>query len=132
MEMTPARRVPEPWRKALGRFLDTRGFTVDEWQLAGLGAHRDTLVSAVQHVLERLRLLETQATLLERETLNEDWYPVLVEEFGEAASALREADPVSVAYGIRWCEILLGRTFEVAKLLDRPPEAIVQWTRDLG
>lgn len=132
MEVTPTRRVPESWRRALGRFLDTRGFTVDEWQLAGLGAHRDALVTAVQHILERLRLQETQATLLERETLNEDWYPWLVEEFGEQAATLRDADPVAVAYGIRWCEILLGRNFEVAQLIDRPPEAIVQWTRDLG
>src|SRR5438046_644982 len=112
MEVNTSHRVPEPWRRALGRFLDTRGFTVDEWQLAGLGAHRDALVSAVQAILERLRLQETQATLLERETMKEDWYPWLVEQFGEQVSALREADPVAVAYGIRWCEILLGREFE--------------------
>ena len=122
----------ERWKRALGRLLDTQGYTIDEWRLSNVGAHRDALVQAVQHVLERLRLQDTQAGLLERETLDEDWNPWLVERFGDEAAILREADPVGIAYGIRWCEILLERPLDVEQLLKTPPEAIVQWTRDLA
>jgi hypothetical protein len=130
--MDPTSQSPtlERWKRALGRALDTRGYTVDEWRLASLGAHRAALVAAVQHVLERLRLQETQTDLLERDTLAEDWEPWLAERFGDVASVLRDADPVAVAYGIRWCEILLNRQLEVEQLFDDPPEAVIQWTRD--
>ena len=130
----PTQQSPsvERWKRALGRALDTRGYTVDEWRLANLGAHRASLVAAVQHILERLRLQETQTDLLERDTLTEDWNPWMVERFGDEAAVLREADPVAVAYGIRWCEILLNRELDVEQLFDDPPEAVIQWTRDLA
>ena len=123
---------PERWRRALGRALDTRGYTVDEWRLAALAEHRDALVSAVQQLLENLRLQQTQGELLERDTLNEDWTPWLTERFGEDARILVDADPVGVAYGVRWCEIVLERELEVADLFDNPPEAVIQWSRDLA
>jgi hypothetical protein len=123
--------VPDRWRKALGRALDTRGYTVDEWRLAALAAHREALFSAVQQLLEKLRLQQTQSELLERDTLNEDWMPWLTEQFGENARILVDADPVGVAYGVRWCEIVLEREFEIGDLFDQPPEAVIQWTRDL-
>jgi hypothetical protein len=123
--------VPDRWRKALGRALDTRGYTVDEWRLAALAAHREALVSAVQQLLEKLRLQQTQGELLERDTLNEDWLPWLTEQFGDNARILVDADPVGVAYGVRWCEIVLEREFEIGDLFDHPPEAVIQWTRDL-
>ena len=123
--------VPERWRKALGRALDTRGYTVDEWRLAALAAHRESLVSAVEQLLEKLRLQQTQGELLERDTLNEDWTPWLTEQFGDSARILVDADPVGVAYGVRWCEIVLEREFEIGDLFDQPPEAVIQWTRDL-
>jgi hypothetical protein len=122
---------PERWRRALGRALDTRGYTVDEWRLAALAAHRPELVSAVQQVIEQLRLQKTQGELLERDTLNEDWTPWLAERFGDDARLLADADPVGVAYGVRWCEIVLEREFEAGDLFDNPPEAVIQWTRDL-
>src|SRR5919199_2076006 len=87
---------PERWRRALGRALDTRGYTVDEWRLAALAAHRDALVSAVQQLVENLRLQQTQGELLERDTLNEDWSPWLAERFGADARLLNDADPVGV------------------------------------
>lgn len=127
-------RTPPPsqrWKEALGRLLDSRGFTVDEWRRAKLGTHRESVVAAVQHILERLRLQATQADLLERDTLHEDWRPWLAEQFGEEASLLEEADPVAVAYGIRWCEIVLERELNVEDLLTQPPEPVIQWTRDL-
>ena len=122
---------PERWRRALGRALDTRGYTVDEWKLASLAAHRDSLVALVQQLVEHLRIQQTQADLLERDTLAEDWTPWLTEHFGDKARVLADADPVAVAYGIRWCEILLERDIDVGQLFDQPPEAIVQWSRDL-
>ena len=131
MAETPQSQPPERWKRALGRILDTRGFTVDEWRHANLGAHREALTAVVTHILERLRLQETQADLLERDTLSEDWTPWLVEHFGNEAAVLKEADPVSAAYGIRWCEILLNRHLDVEQLFDEPPEAVIQWTRDL-
>ena len=39
--------------------------------------------------------------------------------------------PVGVAYGVRWCEIVLEREFGIDELFDQPPEAVIQWTRDL-
>jgi hypothetical protein len=131
MESTSRPVAPQRWKIALGRVLDTRGFTVDEWRRASLGDHRESLLRAVQFILERLRLQETQADLLERETLAEDWGPWLSEQFGDEAPLLREADPVAVAYGIRWCEIVLDRHLNVDEILESPPEPIVQWTRDL-
>ena len=119
------------WKRALGRALDSQGFTVDEWRQARLGAHREALVAAIQHILERLRTSTTQAELLERDTLNEDWTPWLTERFGEEARILLDAEPVAIAYGVRWCEILLDRTIEVEPLLQHPPEPIIQWTRDV-
>jgi len=123
--------VPDRWRKSLGRALDTRGYTVDEWRLAALAAHRESLVSAVEQLLEKLRLQQTQGELLERDTLNEDWTPWLTERFGDTARILVDADPVGVAYGVRWCEIVLEREFGIDELFDQPPEAVIQWTRDL-
>jgi hypothetical protein len=119
------------WKRALGRFLDSRGFTVDEWQMAQLGAHHESLVTAIQAILERLRLHETQTALLERDTLAEDWDPWLRERFGDETPILLEADPVAVAFGIRWSEILLDRQLDVASLLDHAPEALIEWTRDV-
>jgi hypothetical protein len=119
------------WKRALGRALDSQGFTVDEWRQARLGAHRGSLVAAVQHILERLRIQTTQAELLERDTLNEDWTPWLTEQFGDEARLLMEVEPVNIAYGIRWCEILLDRELDVESLLQRPPEPVIQWTRDV-
>ena len=132
MNPSPRNTAPQRWKRALGRALDTRGFTVDEWRLSSLGAHRASLTSAVQHILERLRLQGTQTDLLERDTLTEDWDPWLVEQYGAEASILREADPVAVAYGIRWCEIVLNRELDVEELLEDPPEAVIQWTRDVS
>jgi hypothetical protein len=88
-------------------------------------------VAAVQHILERLRIQTTQAELLERDTLNEDWTPWLTEQFGDEARLLMEVEPVNIAYGIRWCEILLDRELDVESLLQRPPEPVIQWTRDV-
>ncbi len=119
------------WKQALGRMLDSQGFTVDEWRRAKLGEHRAALIDAVQFILERLRLQSTQADLLERDTLNEDWAPLLRERFGDAAGILEEADPVAVGYGIRWCEILLDRALDVEELLAHPAEPVIQWTRDV-
>ena len=132
MESTPQSPTIQRWKRALGRLVDTQGFTVDEWRLSALAAHREALVAAVQHILERLRLQETQGELLERETLAEDWQPWLAETYGTDAKILQEADPVGIAYGIRWCEIVLNRQLDVEGLLTRPPEAVVQWARDQG
>jgi hypothetical protein len=131
--MEPEAPLPSThhWKRALGRALDSQGFTVDEWRQARLGAHRGALVSAIEHILERLRTSTTQAELLERDTLNEDWTAWLTEQFGEEARILLDAEPVAIAYGIRWCEILLDRNIEVEPLLQNPPEPIIQWTRDV-
>jgi hypothetical protein len=99
--------------------------------MAQLGAHHASLVAAVQAILECLRLHETQTALLERDTQAEDWDSWLRERFGEETPILLEADPVAVAFGIRWCEILLDRQLEVETLLERAPEALIQWTRDV-
>jgi hypothetical protein len=131
MTPTPPEATTRRWKRALGRFLDSRGFTVDEWQQAQIGAHHTQLVSAVQHVLEKLRLQDTQTALLRRDTLMEDWNPWFNEQFGADSKILLEADPVAIAYGLRWYEILLDRQLEVTALLDRPPEALIQWTRDV-
>jgi hypothetical protein len=131
MEPTAPPQATQRWKRALGRALDSQGFTVDEWRQARLGAHRESLVAAIQHILERLRLQTTQAELLERDTLNEDWTPWLTEQFGEEGQLLKEADPVAIAYGIRWCEILLDRHLDIAALLQAPPEPVIQWTRDV-
>lgn len=120
------------WKRALGRFLDTRGFTLDEWRGAGIGAERVSLILAIQHILDCLRLQDTQADLLERETLLEDWQPWLYQEFGNVAAVLQQADPADIAYGLRWCEILLDRRLDAARIIDHPPEAVVQWTRDVA
>ena len=129
----PAPAAPTTrWKRALGRLLDSQGFTVDEWRQANLAAHREALLSTVQHILERLRAAETQTELLERDTLNEDWRPWLAESFGQdEARVLAEADPVGIAYGIRWCEILLDRHLDAEELLRAPPEPVIQWTRDV-
>ena len=131
MEPTAPPQATQRWKRALGRALDSQGFTVDEWRQARLGEHRESLVAAVQHILERLRLQTTQAELLERDTLNEDWTPWLNEQFGEEGQILKEADPVAIAYGIRWCEILLDRHIDISALLQAPPEPVIQWTRDV-
>jgi hypothetical protein len=131
MTESTAHLPPERWRRALGRAVDTRGYTVDEWRLAALAEHRVALVAAVQQLLEALRLQQTQAELLERDTLNEDWSPWLAERVNADAQLMGEADPVGVAYGLRWCEIVLERQFTVLELFENPPESVVQWTRDL-
>lgn len=128
---TPASIPPRRWKQALGRLLDTQGFTVDEWQHAPLAAHREALVEAVSHILARLQMEKTQSELLERDTLAEDWMPWLQAQYGAATEALREADPVGAAYGIRWCEIVLARQLDVPELLVNPPEPVVAWTRDV-
>ena len=38
----------------------------------------------------------------------------------------------AVAYAVRWCEILLNRELDVVALLDQPPPAVLQWTRDVA
>ena len=124
--------APEQWKRALGRFLDSCGFTLDEWKGVGIGAERAALILAIQHILDCLRLQQTQADLLERDALLEDWQPRLDAEFGKVAAVLREADPAAIAYGLRWCELLLDRRLDVAPMLDQPPESVVQWTRDVG
>ena len=55
-----------------------------------------------------------------------------METYGTDAKILQEADPVGIAYGIRWCEIVLNRQLDVEGLLTHPPEAVVQWARDQG
>ncbi|MBX5490900.1 MAG: hypothetical protein IRZ14_07055 [Chloroflexi bacterium] len=122
---------PRRWKRALGRLLDTAGFTVDEWRQAPLAAHHDALVQAIRHILACLQIAKTQSDLLERDTLAEDWTPWLQEQFGDVAAVLSEADPVAAAYGIRWCEIVLARQFDVEELLANPPEPVVAWTRDV-
>jgi hypothetical protein len=131
MSRPPSNIPPRRWKHALGRLLDTAGFTVDEWRQAPLAAHRDALIQAIEHILGCLRLAKTQSDLLERETLAEDWTPWLREQFGALAPLLGEADLVGAAYGIRWCEIVLDRQFAVDELLRNPPEPVVAWTRDL-
>src|SRR5262249_45451304 len=86
---------------------------------------------AAEAVLERLRLQDTQAELLERDTLTEDWSGWLATRFPEHPPLVPDVDAVGIAFAIRWCEILLDRQFEVEHVLERPPEAIVQWTRDV-
>ncbi|HEY7064951.1 MAG TPA: hypothetical protein VII06_25980 [Chloroflexota bacterium] len=113
--------------------LDSRGFTVDEWRHANLAGHQAALLATVTHILERLRLEATQRDLLERDTLNEDWDPWLIEQYGETtARVLHEASPAEIAYGIRWCEILLDRQLAVEQLATNPPEPVIQWTRDVS
>ncbi|HZS00191.1 MAG TPA: hypothetical protein VFE37_15865 [Chloroflexota bacterium] len=128
----PPRPATDRWKRALGRMLDSRGFTVDEWRHANLAAYRPALIATVRHILERLRLEATQADLLERDTLGEDWDPWLVEQYGvDSARVLQEASPAEIAYGIRWCEILLDRHLDVEELATNPPEPVIQWTRDV-
>jgi hypothetical protein len=128
----PPTPATDRWKLALGRMLDSRGFTVDEWRHANLAAHRAALIATVQHILERLRLEATQADLLERDTLDEDWDPWLTEQYGaETARILREGSPAEIAYGIRWCEILLDRHLDVEELATNPPEPVIQWSRDV-
>ena len=122
---------PRRWKLALGRVLDTSGFTVDEWQHEAMAPHREALVAAIAHILERLQLEKTQGDLLERDTLDEDWQPWLEQNYPGEAAALGEADPVGAAYGLRWCEVLLDRQIDVHELLTHPPEAVVAWTRDV-
>ncbi len=131
-EPLPPGRATERWKRSLGRLLDSHGFTVEEWEQASIAAHRQALLDSVQHILERLRSSATQRELLERDTLDEDWNPWLAEQFGsDVARILREADPIGIAYGVRWCEIVLEREFEVDTLFENPPEAVVQWSRDV-
>jgi hypothetical protein len=131
VEPIPPEAATQRWKRALGRFLDSRGFTLDEWQHAQASGHQAALVAAIQEILARLRLGENQADLLERDTLMEDWTPWLSARFGDQAGLLEETDPVGVAYGLRWCEILLGRPLDLEQLLDQPPESVIEWTRDL-
>ncbi len=131
-EPLPPGRATERWKRSLGRLLDSHGFTVEEWEQASIAAHRDALLGSVQHILERLRSSATQRELLERDTLDEDWNPWLSEQFGaEVARILHEADPVGIAYGLRWCEIVLDRRLDIAEVVAAPPEPVIQWTRDL-
>ena len=132
MAQPPHHPATDHWKRALARFLDTRAYTRDEWQLRAVGAHHTSLIAAVQHFLERLREQETQVALLERDILTEDWDTWLEQQFGQEAAVLREADPAAVAYGIRWCEILLNRQWDVEQLLASPPVAVMMWTHDLA
>lgn len=119
------------WKRSLGRALDTQGFTVEEWEGTDLVEQRKALRLAAEAVLERLRLQETQAQLLERDTLSEDWNGWLLSRFPDQPALVPDVDVVGIAFAVRWCEILLGRQFEIEQVLSRPPEAIVQWTRDV-
>ena len=47
--------APARWKRAVGRFLTSRGFTHDEWQRTTLGVHHASLLAAVQQVLVQLR-----------------------------------------------------------------------------
>jgi len=123
--------APARWKRAVGRFLTSRGFTHDEWQRTTLGVHHASLLAAVQQVLVQLRQHETQASLLEREALHESWQPWLVAQFGREALLFRQVDPVGIAFGLRWCEILLARELDVAHTIEQPPAAIQQWARDI-
>ena len=99
----PPTPATDRWKRALGRMLDSRGFTVDEWRHANLAAHRPALIATVQHILERLRLEATQADLLERDTLAEDWDPWLTEQYGaENKRRTRQRSPMVFA-GVRSC-----------------------------
>ena len=122
---------PRRWKQALGRVLDTRGFTVEEWQRTPEHANYPVLIEAIRHILARLQLENTLTELLERDTLAEDWPAWLQQEYGLEVQGMGEVDPAAAAYGIRWCEIVLDRALPVDELIDNPPEPVVAWTRDV-
>jgi hypothetical protein len=118
----------ERWKQALSEFLKAYGGTADAWEAQGREEHRSRTIQAAVLVLESLRQQSTQAALLTRAALPESWYSVVEALGSEQGWSVQEA--AAVAYGIRWCEILLSRQLDLVTLLDRPSPAIVQWTQD--
>ena len=57
--------------------------------------------------------------------------PWLAAQFGREALLFRQVDPGGIAFGLRWCEILLARELDVAQTIQQPPAAIQQWARDI-
>ena len=49
--------APARWKRAVSRFLISRGFTHDEWQRTTIGVHHASLVAAVQQMLVQLGAL---------------------------------------------------------------------------
>jgi hypothetical protein len=79
-------------------------------------------------ILESLRQQETQTTLLAHASTEECWHRFLGPLGAGQGWSGQEAE--AVAYGIRWCEIVLGHQLDPVELLNRLPLVIEQWTRD--